>query len=133
MKLTSIITVNFNQPEVTIDFLRSVKLHTAQSEVEVIVVDNGSKEDYQQDFLNEYPEIIYISSEKNLGFAGGNNLGIQSAKGDIFILNNDTEITANLVSELIRELDSNKEIGLISPLLLYFDDPDIIQYAGTTQ
>ena len=133
MKLTSIITVNFNQPEVTIDFLRSVKLYTAQSEVEVIVVDNGSKENHQQDFLKEYPELIYISSEKNLGFAGGNNLGIKRAKGDyLLFLNNDTEITGNLISELTRELDRNKEIGLISPLLLYFDDPDIIQYAGTT-
>ncbi|KIO78763.1 glycosyl transferase [Pedobacter lusitanus] len=133
MKLTSIITVNFNQPEVTIDFLRSVKLHSNLSEVEVIIVDNGSKEDHRQDFLKEYPELIYISSAKNLGFAGGNNLGIEAAQGDyLLFLNNDTEITGNLISELIRELDENEEIGLISPLLLYFDNPDIIQYAGAT-
>lgn len=133
MKLTSIITVNFNQPEVTIDFLKSVKLHLENSPVEIIVIDNGSREDHGENFIKEYPGLIYIRSAKNLGFAGGNNLGVKQAKGDyLLFLNNDTEVTANLITELTRELDENKEIGLISPLLLYFDAPDIIQYAGFT-
>ena len=133
MKLTSIITVNFNQPEVTIDFLKSVKLHLENSSVEIIVIDNGSREDHGENFMKEYPGLIYIRSENNLGFAGGNNLGVKQAKGDyLLFLNNDTEVTANLVTELTAELDGNKEIGLISPLLLYFDAPDLIQYAGFT-
>lgn len=131
MKLASIITVNFNQPAVTIDFLRSVNLHTDKSQVEVIVVDNGSKVDHGADFLKEYPELIYIRSEQNLGFAAGNNLGVNQAKGKyLLFLNNDTEITANLITELTAELAANNEIGIISPLLLYYDSPDIIQYAG---
>lgn len=134
MKRTSIITVNFNQPEVTLDFLKSIRLHTTLSEVEVILVDNGSREDHSAVFLKEYPELVYISSAKNLGFAGGNNLGIEKAKGEyLLFLNNDTEITGNLVSELSGALEENQEIGLISPLLLYFDAPDVIQYAGSTK
>jgi GT2 family glycosyltransferase len=134
MKRTSIITVNFNQPAVTLDFLRSVKLHTNLTEVEVILVDNGSTEDHSAIFINEYPGLIYISSSENLGFAGGNNLGIAKAEGEyLLFLNNDTEITGNLVTELTRALDENQEIGLISPLLLYFDAPDVIQYAGATK
>jgi GT2 family glycosyltransferase len=134
MKLTSIITVNFNQPEVTIDFLKSILLHTDQSEVEVILVDNGSREDHEADFLLIYPELIYIRSEHNLGFAGGNNLGITRASGDyLLLLNNDTEITANLITVLSGELEKNEDIGVISPLLLYFDAPEVIQYAGFSE
>ena len=134
MKRTSIITVNFNQPEVTLDFLQSVKLHTHLAGVEVILVDNGSSEDHSAIFLKAYPELIYISSAENLGFAGGNNLGIARATGEyLLFLNNDTEITGNLVSELTGALDKNPEIGLISPLLLYFDAPEVIQYAGSTK
>lgn len=134
MKLTSIISVNFNQPEVTIAFLKSVKENTLHGSVEVILVDNGSREDHKISFLNTYPELIYIRSEKNLGFAGGNNIGIQAAKGDfLLLLNNDTEISSNLIEELSGELERNQEIGIISPLLLYFDQPDIIQYAGFTE
>jgi len=134
MKRTSIISVNFNQPQVTIDFLRSIKLHANQSEIEVILVDNGSREDHQASFLSEYPELIYISSEQNLGFAGGNNLGIKRASGDyLLLLNNDTEITAGLIETLSGELENNPQIGMISPLLLYFDAPEVIQYAGFSE
>lgn len=134
MKRTSIITVNFNQPQVTIDFLKSVKLNTSIAAVELILVDNGSREDHQVDFMREYPDLIYIRSEVNLGFAGGNNLGIKVATGDyLLLLNNDTEITANLIPELTGELERNPEIGMISPLLLFYDAPDVIQYAGFTE
>lgn len=134
MKLTSIITVNFNQPEVTIEFLESVKKNIFNCNCEVILVDNGSRENNRTLFLNAFPDLIYIRSEINLGFAGGNNLGIKHAKGDFLLfLNNDTEITENLISELSDELESNSEIGLISPLLLYYHYQDIIQYAGFTK
>ena len=134
MKLTSIITVNFNHPDVTLQFLESVKIHTSVDEVEVIVVDNGSREDHGASFKDIYPSLIYIRSEKNLGFAGGNNLGIRVAKGDyLLLLNNDTEITPGLLSALRGELDHRPEVGMISPLILYFDDKTIVQYAGFTE
>ena len=134
MKHVSIITVNFNQPQVTIDFLRSVKENTSAETVEVILVDNGSKEDHETTYKMVYPNLIYLRSDINLGFAGGNNLGIKVAKGDyLLLLNNDTEITKNLVETLISEFENNPEIGILSPLLLYFDQPEVIQYAGFTE
>lgn len=134
MKLTSIVTVNFNQPEVTLDLLKSIKKHADQESLEVIVVDNGSREDHGFRFKEEFPGLIYIRSEANLGFAGGNNLGVRASKGAyLLFLNNDTEITAHLIPVLKGELDSNPEIGMVSPLILYFDQPNIIQYAGFTE
>ena len=131
MKTVSIITVNFNQPEVTIDFLKSVKSNLLSPGVEVVLVDNGSEVFHEAEFKSVYPELIYIRSEINLGFAGGNNLALEAAKGDyLLFLNNDTEVTANLCEVLTSTLDDDPKIGIISPMLLYFDRPDLVQYAG---
>jgi GT2 family glycosyltransferase len=133
MTLTSIISVNFNQPEVTLAFLQSIRINAAHENVEVILIDNGSREDHGSSFEKAYPGLIYLRSEENLGFAGGNNLGIEVAKGEfLLLLNNDTEISANLISELSSELRNNQDIGMVSPLIIYYDAPDRIQYAGFT-
>lgn len=134
MKLCSIITVNFNQPAVTLDFLKSVRENTKHQNVEVILVDNGSREDHEESYRLAYPDLVYIRSDKNLGFAGGNNLGIKVAKGELLLfLNNDTEISDHLIETLSAELEANPDIGLLSPLILYFEQPEIIQYAGFTE
>lgn len=133
MALTSIITVNFHQAEVTIDLLKSVAQFYSPEEVEVIIVDNGAEHNIASVFQPHFAHITYIQSKENLGFAGGNNLGIEQAKGDyIFLLNNDTEIPAGCIETMIAELDANEKIGLLSPLLLYFDQKDLVQYAGFT-
>ncbi|MFC0771488.1 glycosyltransferase family 2 protein [Terrimonas alba] len=132
MKLVSIITVNFNQPGITEDLLDSIFSLNNYTNVEIIVVDNGSTVDPVPGWKKKYPSVRFIRSEKNTGFAGGNNLGLSLAKGDyIFLINNDTEVTENLVTELVSTLDKNPTIGLISPKILYHHS-DIIQYAGYT-
>lgn len=134
MKLTSIISVNFNQPEVTLAFLQSIKNNTIGIPIELILVDNGSRENHEAEFMAAYPGLKYLRSEQNLGFAGGNNIGINIAKGDfLLLLNNDTEISPNLITVLTETMDQNQEIGIISPLILYYDQPDVIQYAGFTE
>ncbi len=134
MSLISIITVNYNQPEATIALLKSIETHYPKALIEVILVDNGSKEDGRLFFIKERNDLVYIRSEVNLGFAGGNNLGIKQAKGDfLFLVNNDTEFTAGLLETLTSTLNAKPEIGIISPKILYFDEPDVIQYAGFTE
>ena len=65
--------------------------------IEVIVVDNGSAENPTEKLKNIFLRRNIILSKKNLGFAGGNNLGIKAAKGDyLFFVNNDTDFTANI-------------------------------------
>lgn len=134
MNLVSIVTVNFNETAVTVDFLRAILENTGTQSIEVILVDNGCSQNDEETFKKIYPDLIFIRSDKNLGFAGGNNLGLQKAKGDyILFLNNDTEITPNLISILVTEMDNNPEIGLLSPLILYYEDKQLIQYAGFTK
>jgi len=134
MALTSIISVNYNQPLVTLEFLKSVKRNTIGEDVELILVDNGSHMDYGETFKSIYPELIYIRSKENLGFAGGNNLGIEKSQGEFLLfLNNDTELTENFVGTLMSEFIQNPNIGLLSPLILYHEDKTKIQYAGYTE
>ncbi|NIJ53659.1 glycosyltransferase family 2 protein [Dyadobacter arcticus] len=133
MKKVSIVTVNFNQPQVTEDLLRSLQEVNNYPNVEIIVVDNGSTVNHVRDWQRKYPEIIFVRSEKNTGFAGGNNIGIGYATGEyLFLINNDTEVTAELVGRLVLDMESNCKIGIISPKIHYFDHPGMLQYTGYT-
>lgn len=132
MKLVSIVTVNYNQPQATLGLLQSLKKQD-DANIEVILVDNASDVNHELEFRNIYSNLTFIRTKSNLGFAGGNNLGIKIAKGDyIFLLNNDTEVPSGCISTMIAEFEKNENIGLLSPLILYDDDKAIIQYAGYT-
>jgi GT2 family glycosyltransferase len=133
LRRVSIITVNFNQAALTEAFLNSVEIYNSYLPIEIIVVDNGSDFDPTPGWTGKYTNIRFIRSERNLGFAGGNNLAIKEASGDyLFLVNNDTEFTPGLIENLTAVLDSRPEVGIISPKILYFDKPNIIQYAGFT-
>jgi GT2 family glycosyltransferase len=135
----SIITVNFNQAEVTYALLDSIRRQD-YANTEVIVVDNGSRDNPGPTLAARYPEVRFIRSEQNLGFAGGNNLGIAAATGAfLFFVNNDAELTAGCIGTLLARLYAPRTpaIGAISPLICYYRDEggpsyDIIQYAGMT-
>ncbi len=130
--LVSIITINFNQLKVTLEFLRSME-NVTYPDYEVIVVDNCSEEDPSNRILKNFPGIIMLRSEENLGFAGGNNLGIKHAKGKYFMmLNNDTEVTPGFLEPLVEMMESNPRIGMVGSKVRFFDSPDIIQFAGAT-
>jgi GT2 family glycosyltransferase len=129
--LVSIITVNFNQPKFTIEFLLSLR-NISYKEIEIIVVDNGSREDPSLILQKQFPEIIMIRSQQNLGFAGGNNIGIRRAKGKyILFMNNDTEVDPGFLEPMVDRLEKDTRIGMASPKILYPDN-NILQYAGST-
>lgn len=131
--LVSIITVNYRQAAVTVDLLRSIGENTYKN-VEVIVVDNGSLEDCSAIFKKAYPSVKNLISTENLGFAGGNNLGIKAATGDyLFFINNDTIVTDGLIEALLSRFSTNPSIGAVSPKIRYFNNPNVIQYAGFTE
>ena len=129
--LISIITVSFRQTAVTCDLLHSIQqLHYPN--LEVIVVDNGSLNDPTAAFKKALPAVKVIVSEKNLGFAGGNNLGIEVARGDFLLfINNDTVVEHSLIENLLVRFN-DKKVGVASPKICYYDSPRTIQYAGFT-
>jgi GT2 family glycosyltransferase len=128
--LVSIVTINYEHPDVTCALLESLR-HISYPNIEVIVVDNASVKDDPAIISRLYPEAVFIQSKENLGFAGGNNLGIRQAKGEyIMLLNNDTEVDPGFIEPLVEKLESNPEIGAVSPKIKFFFQPDTIQFAG---
>src|SRR5574344_13007 len=129
----SIITVNYNGIEHTVKLLDSLRKYLALNRCQIIVVDNGSVADEASEIMRQYPDITVIRSSKNLGFAGGNNLGIERSEGrNLLLINNDTEIRNDSLMKLSRRLDDFPAIGAVSPKILFYYCPDTIQYAGYT-
>lgn len=131
--LVSLITLNYNQAEITCALLDSIGQLT-YPRIEVIVVDNHSVEDpsplIQQ---RQYANTTVIVTDKNLGFAGGNNVGLRQAKGDfLLLLNNDTEVTPDLIERLLEPFTLDPAIGVTCPKIRYYQQPTVIQYAGYT-
>ena len=132
-KLLSIITVNYNGLKDTCELMESLPLN--DESLEVIVVDNASKEDEATVIAQQFPQVKVIRSKQNLGFAGGNNLGIQAAKGKyLFFINNDTLLkpqTSDL-RPLMNRLESSEKIGMVCPKIRFSWGNQLIQYAGYT-
>ena len=101
--------------------------------MEVIVVDNASTQDEATILEEKYPQIRVIRSNKNLGFAGGNNLGIKAAIGKyIFLVNNDTIFKVFYIQSLIDKLESSPKIGVVCPKIRFSWGNNPIQYTGYT-
>ena len=128
----SIITVNYYGIKDTCELIDSI---TFTDDMEVIVVDNGSVENQASIISQRYPQVKIIRSDKNLGFAGGNNLGIKAAKGKyLFFINNDTLFRHQTsgIRHLIDRLDSSPTIGMVCPKIRFAWANHPIQYAGYT-
>nr|WP_321378867.1 glycosyltransferase family 2 protein [uncultured Bacteroides sp.] len=126
----SIITISYNGIKDTGEFIESLQKHVSIPH-EIIVVDNASKKNEAEILQQKYPDIITIRSEENLGFSGGNNLGISKAKGKyIFLLNNDTFVEEDTFHYLINRLESSPQIGVVSPKIKFAFPPRNIQFTG---
>ena len=135
--LVSIITVNYNQLEVTCEMLDSIR-SLAFNNLEVILVDNASERSPKKVIETKYPEVKLIQSQRNLGFSGGNNLGIKASSGKyLFFVNNDTELKDGLIEGLLALFEQEPQLGIVSPMIYYHPhsheaDGELIQYAGST-
>ena len=128
--LLSIITVKYNGFCDTCALIDSI---TFDESMEVIVVDNASSQDEATSIQEKYPQVKVVRSEKNLGFAGGNNLGIRSALGKyIFLVNNDTLFKDFNIQPLIDRLESSPKIGAVCPKIRFSWDNKTIQFCGYT-
>lgn len=129
--LISIITINYNATGVTCELLRSIREHNTYKNLEVIVVDNASKEDPTQRLKAIYPDVKILLNGVNAGFSGGNNVGIKAAQGDyLFLVNNDTEFTPGLIEGLLDVFERYPDAGVVSPKFHFFFNKGTIEYAG---
>jgi GT2 family glycosyltransferase len=119
----SIIIINYNTFETTCDCLKSLYKFNPKCSFEVLLVDNASSECDPNLFLEKFPTAKLIQSAKNLGFAGGNNLGLDHAIGEyILLLNSDTIFIEDCITPCIEFMEHNPKIGVLNPKLL---NPDL--------
>ncbi len=99
----SIIIINYNGLQETCELIESLQQFLHKCLYEIIVIDNGSIQNETVILQKKYPQILAIRSEQNLGFSGGNNLGIRVAKEMHFLINNDTFVTDDSLIYLYKE------------------------------
>ena len=134
----SIITINYNGLKDTCELIETLPLDDMS--IEVIIVDNASKEDEATFIEQRYPQVNVVRSKENLGFAGGNNLGIKAAHGKyLFFLNNDTLLRwkmedgrGKIFQPLIDRLEFSPTIGAVCPKIRFTWGDNPIQFAGYT-
>lgn len=128
-----VILLNLNAYEDTRDCLDSLQ-QVHYPNCEVIVVDNGSSDDSAARIQEEFPSIQLLRNKENIGFAGGNNLGIEYALDHdaayVLLLNNDTLVDPGFLSHLVQMGEPDPNIGILGPKIFYASEPTRIWFAG---
>ena len=133
LPLVCVVILNWNRAKDTAECVASV-LQMDYPNCRVIVVDNGSTDGTPEKLHASFPAIDVIVNATNLGFAAGNNVGIEFAlrheAGYVFLLNNDTVVDKALLRELVNVGEANSQAGVLGPKIYYHDDPDRIWFVG---
>ncbi len=132
-KKVYVITLNWNNEEDTIECIKSLK-NINYKNYKIVIIDNGSEEKSVSKIKRQYSEMCIINNEKNLGFAGGNNVGIKYAIDNgadyVLLINNDTTVEKDFLDKLVEAGESDKKIGIAGSKILFWSEPNRIWFAG---
>lgn len=133
MPQVTIIVLNWNGLADTLECLASLS-RLDYPDYEVAVVDNGSTDGSVEEIRPHFPGVTLIENRENLGYAGGNNVGLRHAlrqgADHALLLNNDTEVTADFLRRLVEAAQADPQVGVAGPTIYYYDQPDVIWSAG---
>jgi GT2 family glycosyltransferase len=128
------IVVNYNGQALTLDCLASL-CRVSYNDLSVLVVDNASTDGSVKSIREQFPGITLLEAGDNLGYPGGNNLGMEYAlthSADyILILNNDMEVDQNMVAALVETAQQHPDAGMICGKVFYYNPRDMIWSAGS--
>jgi len=130
----SCIVLNWNGWRDTVDCLDAVK-ECAYPNLRLIVVDNGSTDDSVARIQSAHPDVLLLQTGSNLGFAGGNNIGLRHSLSHgvdyVWLLNNDTTPDRNALSALVAKAREDKAIGAVASVCYYAASPAMVEaWAG---
>lgn len=132
MKKVTVVILNFKVKDQTLKCIESIK-SSSYHNVEIIVVDNNSQDGIDE-VLFDSKDVVFIQTGENLGYTGGNNIGIKHALKEgtdfVFVLNADTVIDKDAIKNLVDSVNQD-EIGIVGPKIL-FDDKKTLWFAGGT-
>ena len=131
MNMVSIIIPNYNGGDLLYNCINSIYENISIKDFEIIVVDNGSTDNSINRVKSNFQNVEIISSNSNLGYSGGCNLGATHASGKyLLFLNNDTEHSNEWIEKLVYFLDSNSNIAAVQPKILNIHNKKLFDYAG---
>jgi len=132
-----VVILNWNLPEETALCIESVRV-SQPSGVEIVIVDNGSTDDSVKVLQRRFGDgIKMVETGENLGFAGGVNVGIQTALEEgaqsVLLLNNDTIVASDMIHHLVSAANQAPRAGIVGPVIFYYDDPERIWCIGACE
>jgi GT2 family glycosyltransferase len=126
----AIVILNWNGKKLLEKFLPSV-IETNYKNIEFVVIDNDSSDDSVKFLKENYPQIAIVQNQKNFGFAGGYNEGLNSVEADYFmILNSDVEVPSNWLLPLVQMMEKDTQIGVVQPKIIWEVRKTHFEYAG---
>ncbi len=132
-KKVAVVILNWNGSELLKQFLPSVIKNSNDSDVRIIIADNGSTDDSIAVLKSYFPEVEILDLETNYGFAKGYNVALSQIEADYFvILNSDVEVTENWIEQCIQRMEQDIKVSAVQPKVLSFDRKDEFEYAGAT-
>jgi GT2 family glycosyltransferase len=131
--LVIIIILNWNGWQDTIECVESCRKLSYEN-FRILIVDNGSTDGSEAILRGRFPDIGFIQTDSNLGFAGGNNVGIRYALEQgadyVWLLNNDTIVDPEALTELVRSAGIDAAAGIVGSKIYYYNEPNKIWFAG---
>jgi len=131
--LVYIVILNTNRRDDTLACLESLSKSTYKN-LKTIVLDNSSTDGSVEAIRPAFPDVQIINLAENLGYAGNNNVGIEEAMKQgadwVLVLNEDTTLDSNCMTELIKVGESDPKIGIVGPMVYHHNEPTVIQSAG---
>lgn len=127
------VILNTNRRDDTLACIASLR-ENDYTEQQIIVLDNNSTDGSSEAIATQFPEVQIIHLEENRGYAGNNNVGITAAVGQgadwVFVLNEDTILAPDCLSQMIDAAQSHERVGVVGPMVYHHDEPQVIQSAG---
>ena len=129
-----VLLLNWNGRDLMKDSCESY-LNNDYPNFEVVMIDNGSTDDSVKYVKKEFPGVIILQNEKNLGYSGGFNVGLDYAFNQnnadyVLISNNDVKVANKVISELVKVAETDEKIGFVTGKVYYYDHSNILQTVG---
>ncbi|MFQ5963022.1 MAG: glycosyltransferase family 2 protein [Candidatus Scalinduaceae bacterium] len=130
LPLVTIIVVTLNNLNLLRKCLNSLYAQDYGA-IEIVVIDNGSDKDVKSMFAQEFPDVRMVRLNKNYGFAGGNNRGIEGVQSKyIALINNDAVASPQWISSLVATAESDKRIGAVASIIIDGNRPEVLDSCG---
>jgi GT2 family glycosyltransferase len=130
--LVSVIIPTYNRKKKLIRLVYSIKRSSyPKDRIEIIAIDDASTDGTFDELKRSFPEVKIVRNEKELLVSGSRNAGIKSAKGNyVFLIDDDNIVDRNCISELVEVMEKYSDVGVVAPIMYYFEQPDRVWCAG---